>query len=127
VVDNDAIGGNDPAVVTAGSGNNDIRNNILAYNGGVGDLYYTIGTSTFDYNVIFNNINNGTIEDNNVDCDPLLADKDSTNPENLQLGSGSECIDKGTNMNQSLLSTDYFGTSRPADGDGQSGANNDPG
>ncbi|MEZ4087734.1 MAG: S-layer homology domain-containing protein [Candidatus Gracilibacteria bacterium] len=129
VVDNDSLGP-EPGIVYLQSGGNDVKNNILAYNSGNAPTYVhgsNDTTSVFDYNVQYNNVGDTTIEDNNIDCDPLFVNKDSTDPEDLQLGAGSDCIDAGININPNIVATDYFGTSRPADGDGLSGAQSDPG
>ena len=125
VVNNEAGGINEAAVMRS-IGASNIVNNIFAHNGGPAlHLHTGDDDDNFDYNVTHDNENQPSLEGNNTDCDPLFADENSTSPNNVKLGAGSVCVDAGTEL--SSINTDYFGITRPADGDGVSGAASDPG
>ena len=62
---------------------------------------------------------------NDLSCDPLLANVNSLNGNDYELGEGSECIDKGTELAE--ITDDYFGEPRPKDGDQDAQYITDPG
>jgi len=117
--------GSSNGVIVASNGANVIDNNVLAYNVGNSTLVHSSGdTSTFDFNALFNNASDPSMTGGNLNCDPKFSGS-GNDPDSYKLGSGSTCIDKGTA--ESTVAKDYFGTTRPVDGNGNGTAEYDPG
>jgi hypothetical protein len=119
--------GNDFAALSMWNNGNVISNNLITNNSGKAIAHYNNDSSTWEYNAFYSNgVNAATYQNNNLYCDPLFPSSvNKTKPEDVKLGAGSECIDSGKIL--SSVTTDYFGTARPIDGDGDGTAKSDPG
>lgn len=120
---------NDGGGVIVGAPGVAIINNLTAYNAGKGiaPLIVSISGWTNENNVTWED---GGISKDTTECDPKFADEDSSDPEKLKLGAGSECIDAGQNYASkggSALDVDYFGETRNVDGDNDGSFGVDPG
>jgi len=115
------------AVITTDNDGNMVANNLITQNTGNETYYQFPGdSSTFEYNAFYENDSDPSpLVDNNVTCDPLYPGASYYYPEDVTLGEGSECIDKGKSI--STVAVDYFSTVRPLDGDGDGTASYDPG
>ena len=127
IVDNTVDNDSTYAVVSMANDNNVLANNLITHNAGEQPWVHISGdTSTVEYNALFNDNDPSSLTDGNVLCDPLYAGVVYNDPDDVKLGEGSECIDKGKDVG-SMVSHDYYGTSRPLDGDDAGGAQYDPG
>jgi hypothetical protein len=105
-----------------------IMNNILAYN--YRGIQNASSTSTVELS--FNNVYGndadyygpGLIRDTDISEDPLFVDHENGD---CHIRAGSLCIDQGTNAVATPLSTDFEGTARVLDGDGDGTATVDIG
>lgn len=117
------------AAILMSASTNKVSNNLIVHNAGNQPFVRAAGdSSTFEYNAMYGNgtdPDEASLTDGNLLCDPLFTGSSYTNPDHAKLGEGSACIDKGKVV--STVDTDFFGTSRPLDGDGAGGAQYDPG
>lgn len=129
VVGNSINAGAEFAAVRMTGNGNVVANNLIAGNSGNQSFVSAAGdSSTFEYNALYDNGTDpasGSLTDGNVICNPLFSGITFDDPEDTKLGAGSECIDIGKVV--SIVTDDYFGTARPINGDGEAGAEYDPG
>jgi hypothetical protein len=119
-------GSNNAAVVMKDNANY-VANNLIAFNTGTDSiLHFAADTSTFEYNALYSNSKDpATLTNSNLVCDPKFSTSGGSDVDSHKLGAGSACIDKGKNL--ASVVKDYFGTTRPLDGDGDGTAVQDPG
>lgn len=125
---NSVHAGSNHAALSMWNNGNIVANNLITNNSGnIEASHYNSDDSTFEYNAFYSNGEALAVyEDGNLSCDPVYPTGVSKiSPEDVMIGEGSDCIDKGKNI--SAMTVDYFGTTRPADGDGDSVAGSDPG
>lgn len=129
VVGNTIAAGAEFAAMRMSGDGNVLANNLVAGNSGNQSFYHYSGdTSTFEYNALFDNGSDpaeGDLTDGNVLCDPLFGGITFVDPDDTKLGEGSACIDMGKVV--SSVTEDYYGATRPLDGNGDSTAAYDPG
>jgi len=108
------------ALIMSNNGN-DVMNNLITSNsGGSSVVHEGLDTSQFTYNGFFSNASDPSpLPETNFSCDPKYQG-DITS-----LGADSDCIDKGAVSSD--VTVDFWGNSRPQDGDGVGGAAYDPG
>ncbi len=110
--------------VASGTTGAEFMNNVIANNSS--KAVNLVGSATYDYNVYYDNGSLGhTMSANDLSCNPLLTNVNSLNENDYELGEGSECIDKGTELAE--ITNDYFGEPRPKDGDEDAKYITDPG
>ncbi|MFH1533757.1 MAG: S-layer homology domain-containing protein [Nitrospirota bacterium] len=115
------------AVVATDNDGNMVANNLITGTSGNATFHQFAGdSSTIEYNALFDNDEDPSpLTDNNLQCDPLYPGASHSSPSDIILGNGSECIDGGKTI--SSVSDDYFGNTRPEDGDGDGSVDYDPG
>lgn len=102
----------------------EFKNNVIASN--TNDAVDLNGSAAYNHNVYHDN---GTVSHTQAisdsTCDPMLTNINSLNENDYALGSGSTCIDIGMELTE--VDNDYFGETRPKDGDGDAQYITDPG
>lgn len=122
---NNTIVNNNVGIIVGSSySGSDFMNNVIASNSN--DAVDLQGSASYGFNVYYNN---GTISHTqsitDKECDPMLANINSLNENDYALGSGSTCIDVGTEIAE--VTDDYFGEARPKDGNADADYKTDPG
>lgn len=110
-------------IVVIGNSGVEFKNNLIAYNT---DEALTIsGSGSYDYNAYYDNASTHLLAGNELECDPGLANINSTETTNYKLATDSSCIDEGTEINE--VAVDYFGNDRLKDGNVDATYASDPG
>jgi len=110
-------------IVVFGNTGIKFENNLIAYNSD--EAVDITGSGSYDYNAYYDNGTTHLLTGNELECDPGLANINSTETNNYKLASDSTCIDKGTEINE--VSVDYFGNDRLKDGNNDAIYASDPG
>jgi len=112
------------AVLAMESNGNVVVNNLIASNITTNVFAHVAGdNSLFEYNALDNSSDPSSLSSNNVNCDPKFSGSTGVIAKYV-FGADSDCIDKGKSV---IVAEDYFGASRPLNGDGANGAEFDPG
>ncbi|MBA4336798.1 hypothetical protein C0416_03425 [bacterium] len=121
---NTVVNNNSGIYVASGVTGAEFKNNVIASN--TTKAVDIVGSATYDYNVYYGNGSlTNTLAAHDSSCNPMLTNVNSLNENDYALGSTSSCIDKGTEI--AIVTNDYFGESRPKDGNDDAFYNTDPG
>ncbi len=115
----------DATIKTLGSGNEIVSNLLTSNVGGVSVLPDPNDPILFEFNAFYSNSSDPELEQGNKSCNPQYPNENGKTPADLALSASSNCIDKGLNVNE--VSEDYYGLTRPANGDGIGSTAADPG
>jgi len=121
---NTIVNNNSGIYVASGVTGAEFKNNVIASN--TTKAVDLVGSATYDYNVYYGNGSlTHTLAAHDSSCNPVLANINSLNENDYALGSASSCIDVGTEI--ATVTNDYFGESRPKDGNDDAIYITDPG
>ena len=121
---NTIVNNNTGIYVGSGVTGAEFKNNLIASNSN--EAVDLNGSASYDYNVYFDNGTlSHTMASHDSSCDPMLANINSLNENDYALGTGSTCIDAGTEIDE--VDMDYFGETRPKDGNTDAQYLTDPG